>query len=857
MESVLDRIAHELKLPRAGVAAVMALLDEGNTVPFIARYRKEATGSLEDFAIHAIQDRAAYYKDLLERRATVLKSIAEQGKLTDELKVRLEAAWVKADLEDLYLPFKPRKKTKASVARERGLEPLLDALLADASGADPLLLAAPFVKEGEEGLNAPSECVEGAGHILAERVSEEAGARAWLRQVFHDSGVLHSIIRDEKKAGKEALRFKPYFDFKEAIKKIPSHRLLALRRGEKEEILSVKLLVDREKLTSQLLGRIPCAEASGYRRFLSDVAQDAFDRLLAPSIEVDVRIEAKKKADVEAIKVFQTNLDHLMLAPPAGAVCTLGVDPGIRTGCKLAVINRLGAFMETATIYPLEPKRDIEGSRAILEQIAAKYPLESIVVGNGTGGREAELFIKEWLKDTDRGFITCVAVSEAGASVYSASPVAREEFPELDVTVRGAISIARRFQDPLAELVKVEPKSIGVGQYQHDVNQTALKKALDDVVGSCVNRVGVDLNSASYRLLSYVAGIGETLAKNIVQHRFEQGAFKRREQLLDISRFGEKAFQQAAGFLRIRDGENPLDASAVHPEAYVVIERICAAVGKPVAELIGNEAVLNELDAHQFIDERFGLETVMDLLAELKKPGRDPRHKFEAIQFREGVNKPSDLEVGMELQGVVTNVTDFGAFVDVGVHQDGLVHLSEMSHRFVKNPSEVLQVGQVVKVKVMAVDLQAKRIALSMKALLAAPEATPRAPRPPRPPRPERIPRIANSSSAQTGSNAPGPPPARREGTPKSERTDRPRSEPRPRPEGSKGLTGPREARPPRTDGPGPRAERSERPRRDSGRPEARPARMLFEPPAEPGKDTSAEPASLSDLLAKFSRGHK
>ncbi len=844
MESVLDRIAHELKLPRAGVASVLALLDEGNTVPFIARYRKEAHGSLNDEAIHAIEDRASYYKDLLERRAAVLKSIGDQGRLTDELKAKIEAAWVKAELEDLYLPFKPKKKTKASVARERGLEPLLDALLADTSGADPLLLAAPFVKEGEEGISLPSECLEGAGHILAERLAEDAAIRAWLRQVFHETGVLVSFIRDEKKEGKEALRFRPYFDFKEAIRKIPSHRLLALRRGEKEDILNVKLAVDRENLVSQLLTKIPCDPASGYLRFLREVAQDAYDRLLAPSIEVDVRIEAKKKADVEAIKVFQNNLDHLLLAPPAGQVCTLGVDPGIRTGCKLAVINRLGAFMETATIYPLEPKRDIDGSRAILEQLATKYPLESIVVGNGTGGREVELFLKDWLKETDRAYITCVAVSEAGASVYSASPVAREEFPELDVTVRGAISIARRFQDPLAELVKVEPKSIGVGQYQHDVNQTALKKGLDDVVESCVNRVGVDLNSASYRLLSYVAGIGETLAKNIVQHRFEHGAFKRREQLLEVSRFGEKAFQQAAGFLRIREGENPLDSSAVHPESYAIVERICATVNKTVAELIGNEAVLNELAPAQFTDERFGPETVKDILAELRKPGRDPRHKFEAIQFQEGVNKPADLAVGMELQGVITNVTDFGAFVDIGVHQDGLVHLSEMSHRFVKNPSEVVSVGQVVKVKVMALDHPAKRIALSMKAMLAAPEPTPK--RPPRP-RPARAPRPA--IPALPAGERPAQP-IRREGTPKSERAprpdraDHPRMDPRPsRPEGPR-------------DGARPDRLRREHSKSDRPRPEPRPERMLFEPPQEKASN-SAGPASLSDLVAKFNRGHK
>ena len=823
MDQVLDLMAKELKLPRAGVAAIVALLEEGNTVPFIARYRKEATGSLDEVAIRNVEDRHAYYKDLLDRRKTVLKSIEEQGKLSPELKAKIETTWVKAELEDLYLPYKPKKRTKATVAKERGLEPLLDSLLADATGADPFLIAEPFIKD-EDGLRAPSECLEGAGHILAERLAEDADIRAWLRLEFHDHGTLKSEIREERKADQAALRFKPYFDFSEPIRKIPSHRLLALRRGEKEEILTVKLLVERENLVSQLVSKVKADPGSGYRRYLNEVAGDAFDRLLAPTIESEVRYEAKKKADGEAIKVFQTNLDHLLLAPPAGQRCTLGVDPGIRTGCKLVVINRLGQLVQNEVIYPLEPKRDLEGSRALLEKLCSENPVEAIAVGNGTGGREVEAFIREWLKETGRQGLICVSVSEAGASVYSASDIAREEFPEHDVTVRGAVSIARRFQDPLAELVKVDPKSIGVGQYQHDVNQTALKKGLDDVVESCVNRVGVDLNSASYKLLAYVAGIGEGLAKNIVAHRFEHGAFKRREQLLEVSRFGAKAFQQAAGFLRIPGGEDPLDASAVHPESYPVVQRICQLAGKTVPELVGNDAVLDGLDPKLLVDEKFGVETVKDILAELKKPGRDPRHRFEAVQFREGVNKPSDLEVGMELQGIVTNVTDFGAFVDVGVHQDGLVHLSEIAHRYVKNPSDALSVGQAVKVKVLAVDLQAKRIALSIKALLAAPEGAerpqphPRRPqgRPqgaPRPPRPQGAP-----GAPQAGARPQGPRPPRPEG---------PRP---PRPEG---------ARPPR-----PQEARPPRPER-----ETRPAAPKREPV------TPASGASISDLMAKFNKG--
>jgi uncharacterized protein len=796
------------------VASIAALLNEGNTVPFIARYRKEVTGSLDEVAIRAVEDRLAYYKELLERREAVLKSIDKQGKLTPELKAKIENAWAKTELEDLYLPYKPKKRTKATDARERGLEPLLDALLTDATGADPLMLAAPFVKEDQEGLETPSKCVEGAGHILAERLAEDAEVRAAMRQVFFETGILHATLREERKDAPEALRFKPYWLFQEPLKKMPGHRVLAVRRGEKEEILTAKLVVDREKLVTDLVFKVQINPLSAYRALLHDVCGDAFDRLLAPTIETDVRIEAKKKADLEAIKVFQTNLDHLLLAPPAGQRCTLGVDPGIRTGCKLVVINRLGQFMETAVMYPLEPKRDLEGSRAILEQLATKYPLEAIAIGNGTGGRESEAFIREWLKDSGRLDVLCVAVSEAGASVYSASDVAREEFPEQDVTVRGAISIARRFQDPLAELVKVEPKSIGVGQYQHDVNQTALKKGLDEVVESCVNRVGVDLNSASYRLLSYVAGIGESLAKHIVQHRFTNGAFKHREQLLEVARFGEKAFQQAAGFLRIREGENPLDASAVHPESYPVVQRICQAVGRTVPELVGNDAVLDGLNPALFTDERAGLETVKDIIAELKKPGRDPRQRFEAVIFREGVHKPGDLEVGMELQGIVTNVTDFGAFVDVGVHQDGLVHLSEISHQYVKNPADALSVGQAVRVKVLAVDLKSKRIGLSIKALLPGGGSS------------QRIP----AARAEHAEGPRGPRPDRRPGGPA-----------KPRPEGQAGQG----ARP---RGPKPEGRRPEsRPERSESRPQRLP---------EPApKREQAPGASLMDLMAKYNKG--
>jgi len=816
VDLVVERICQELSLSRAGVASVMALLNEGNTVPFIARYRKEVTGSLDEVAIRAIEERTIYFKELLERRETVLKTIDKAEKLTPELKSKIESVWTKTELEDLYLPYKPKKRTKATIAKELGLESLLNELLADETGADPLMLASPYVKEDQEGLQTPSACMEGVGHILAERLAENAEVRTWLRSEFHDHGVLTSAIREERKESQESLRFKSYWDYKEPIRKMPPHRVLAIRRAEKENILIVKLIVDRERLITALVFKVEINPKSGYRASLHAVCEDAFDRLLAPAMETDVRVEAKKKADAEAIKVFQTNLDHLLLAPPAGQMCTLGIDPGIRTGCKLVIINRLGQFMETATVYPLEPKRDLDGTRAVLDGLANKYPLEAIAIGNGTGGRETEAVVRQWLADTGRESIACVSVSEAGASVYSASEFAREEFPELDVTVRGAISIARRFQDPLAELVKVEPKSIGVGQYQHDVNQTQLKKGLDDSVESCVNRVGVDLNSASYKLLSYVAGIGEVLAKNIVQWRYEQGAFQKREQLLDVPRFGEKAFQQAAGFLRIREGENPLDASAVHPESYPVVQRICQLVGKTVMELIGNDAVLDSLDPKLFTDDQFGVETVSDIIAELKKPGRDPRQKFEVVHFNEGIRKPTDLEIGMELQGIVTNVTDFGAFVDIGVHQDGLVHLSEIGHTFIKHPSDALTVGQPINVRVMTLDHEAKRIGLSMKALLPIPAGGPDVRRRERPQQQERPPRHPRTETP--GSSRPSRPSQTE--TKRTERTERPQQRPEHRPE-----------HPP---------ERPKKPKKDAGRKE---------------NLAPASSSALDELMAKFNRG--
>jgi uncharacterized protein len=831
VDLVVDRICQELSLPRAGVAAAIALLNQGNTVPFIARYRKDATGSIDEVALRAIEERMAYFKELLDRRETVLKAINKAGKLSPELAAKIENAWTKTELEDIYLPYKPKKRTKATVARELGLESLLDELLSDSTGADPLMLASPYVKEDVEGLQTPSACTEGAGHILAERLAEKAEMRAWLRQEFYDHGVLKASLREDRKDGQEAQRFKPYWDFSEPIRKMPPHRVLAIRRGEKVDILSVKLEVDRERLVAAMVSKVEINPAAMYSANLHGVCDDAFVRLLAPALETDVRVEAKKNADSKAIKIFQVNLGNLLLAPPAGQMCTLGVDPGIRSGCKLAVINRLGQFMEAATVYPLEPKRDLDGTKAVLEDLANRHPLETIAIGNGTGGRETEAVIQQWLAETSRESIRVLSVSESGASIYSASDVAREEFPDLDVTVRGAISIARRLQDPLAELVKIEPKSIGVGQYQHDVNQTQLKKGLDDSVASCVNQVGVDLNSASYKLLSYVAGVGEALAKNIVQWRFENGAFQKREQLMDVPRFGEKAFEQAAGFLRIRGGHDPLDASAVHPETYSIVQAICQSLGKTVSEIIGDEAALGAVDPEKFIEGPFGVATVSDIIAELKKPGRDPRQKFESVRFNEGIRKFADLEIGMELQGLVTNVTDFGAFVDVGVRQDGLVHLSEIAHKFIKRPSDVLTAGQPVKVKVTSLDQAAKRIGLSIKALLPAP-----------PESGEKHERAKGKSPSRPRAKKPLPPDAEQEAAISVKKVGGPAQPERKAPGG-------RAERPKRAGG----ASKPQRPINAEDAQEGPPKQKRGEPLGD--KMPPQPPATLDDLMAKFNRG--
>lgn len=689
----------------------IALLEGGATVPFIARYRKEATGELDEVQIRLIEERLAYHKELDERRRTILKTIDEQGKLTPELQVRILACRQKTELEDLYLPYKPKRRTKATIAREQGLEPLAQQLLG-AVGTDIDLdrLATPFINP-ELGIENVAAALQGAGHIVAEGFADTAEARALVRELTWEQG----MFRSQPVRGKEGAvtKYEMYYDFSEALKQIPSHRMLAMRRGEKEDILRLQIDVPEDEIL-QRLAQLLLPQNSPCRYWLVEVIADAYQRLIAPSIEVELRLQAKQNADEEAIRVFAENLRNLLLAAPAGSRRVLGVDPGLRTGSKLAVVDETGRFLDHATIYP-----HTGGSRAgdavgDLMQLVEKHRIEMVAIGNGTAGREMEQFVRIALKDAGKK-IPVVMVSEAGASVYSASDIAREEFPDLDLTVRGAISIARRLQDPLAELVKVDPKSIGVGQYQHDVSQTALKRSLDQVVESCVNYVGVDINTASWALLGFVSGIGENLAKSIVRYRDEHGVFVQRKQLLKVPRFGQKGFEQAAGFLRIRTGSEPLDNTAVHPERYLLVAKMAADIGVDVPTLISRPNLVEQIDLNDYISADVGLPTLRDIIGELKKPGRDPRENFVTTGFRDDVTQVSDLKEGMTLNGIVTNVAAFGAFVDIGVHQDGLVHISQLADRFVKNPAEVVKVGQQVQVRVLEVDAQRKRIALTMR----------------------------------------------------------------------------------------------------------------------------------------------
>ncbi|MBW8852087.1 MAG: RNA-binding transcriptional accessory protein [Xanthomonadales bacterium] len=716
--AIADTIAAEIAAQPAQVRAAVGLLDEGATVPFIARYRKEVTGGLDDTQLRDLETRLVYLRELEDRRDAILASIAEQGKLTKPLLDDVLAADSKARLEDLYLPYKPKRRTKAQIAREAGLEPLADAILADPTVA-PDVRAAAFV-DADKGVADAAAALDGARAILIERIGEHAALVGELRTWLQHKGVLHAKVLPGKEAAGE--KFRDYFDHAEALAGIPSHRMLALLRGRREEMLSLDLepTMDVEQGHAYAESRVAltfgiAAQGRAADKWLADTCRLAWRARLLTNLSLDLVAAAREKAENEAIAVFGDNLKDLLLAAPAGPRATLGLDPGLRTGVKVAIVDATGKLVATDTIYPHEPKRQWDASIATLKKLCAAHQVELVAIGNGTASRETDKLAGELMAKHPELKLTKVVVSEAGASVYSASELAAREFPNLDVSLRGAVSIARRLQDPLAELVKIEPKSIGVGQYQHDVNPYALARSLDAKVEDCVNAVGVFVNTASAALLSRVSGLSSSVAENIVVYRDQHGAFRSRRDLLKVPRLGEKTFEQCAGFLRIADGDQPLDASAVHPEAYPVVERIVQACGRPVAQLIGDGGTLRGLRLEQFTDERFGLPTVRDIVKELEKPGRDPRPEFKAARFAEGIEKIADLQPGMVLEGVVTNVAAFGAFVDIGVHQDGLVHISALADKFVKDPREVVKVGDVVKVKVMEVDVPRKRIALTRR----------------------------------------------------------------------------------------------------------------------------------------------
>jgi uncharacterized protein len=725
---ILARIAEELQARTSQVSAAIDLLDTGATVPFIARYRKEATGGLDDTQLRTLAERLGYLRELEDRRATILASIAEQGKLTDALAAQIAAADTRQRLEDLYLPYRPKRRTRAQVAREAGLEPLADALLADPM-LDPQAEAAKYLRapdaNGEHGVADAKAALDGARDILAERFAERADVLEALRERMWNGGWIASKVHEDKAA--EGEKFRDWFDHAEPIAKVPSHRALALLRGRQQGVLSLKLGLEPALEQQQPhpclallavkvgLARSVQAASRPADAWLAEACRWCWRVKLLPHLETELFGRMREAAEAEAIRVFGANLKDILLAPPAGPRAVIGLDPGIRTGVKVAVVDATGKLLDTATLYPHEPRRDRDGSFAALAALAAKHSVELVAIGNGTASRETDRLVADLIARHPELRLRKLVVSEAGASVYSASELAAKEFPQLDVSLRGAVSIARRLQDPLAELVKIDPKSIGVGQYQHDVNQHALSRQLDAAVEDCVNSVGVDVNTASAALLSRVSGLSATVAQRMVDYRDANGAFRSRDALRKVPYLGEKTFEQAAGFLRIRDGDNPLDASAVHPEAYPVVERILARVGRNARELIGNRDALCGLEPRQFVDERFGEPTVRDILAELEKPGRDPRGEFVTASFREGVETIADLRPGMKLQGVVTNVANFGAFVDLGVHQDGLVHVSQLADRFVKVPRDVVKAGQVVSVTVLEVDAARKRIALSMK----------------------------------------------------------------------------------------------------------------------------------------------
>ena len=904
-QSILDRISKDSSVAAKQVAATVGLLEEQATVPFIARYRKEVTGNLDEVQIRTIADRLDYYKELLARRDTILRSIEEQGKLSEELKTRILGCYEKSELEDLYLPYKPKRKTKASVAIEKGLEPLARFIYDQAVGEKGIDELAESLVNAEKQVATKEEALEGALHIVSEWISEDLEVRKSLREMFLHEGIVVAKVNKEK-AGQKT-KYEMYYDFREPVAKIPSHRMLAIRRGVKEQVLSFSIEIDAEKAQRFISARVIKDAQSAFAAPLQTATKDGYERLLNPSLQSEVRALLKERSDAEAIKVFDANLSNLLLSPPAGLIGVIGIDPGFRTGCKVAVVDETGKFLDQTTIFPTEPRKDIAGAERRLYRLVQKYNVRAITIGNGTGSRETDAFVREFLRkyhsgeplgvrppkpesptaaapvpateatsvegappeasqaevtastepnearempceapasDMNEGAAEVVAaavepgvpnaiaaeltrpvpetsqepiaaavpeqvraaapfsestgqaepatvsepspvearhpvfsviVNESGASVYSASDSARQEFPKLDLTVRGAISIARRLQDPLAELVKIHPKSIGVGQYQHDVDQKRLKEGLEATVESCVNRVGVDLNTASYELLRYCSGVNQKLAKSIVDHRNQHGKFGSRAQLLQIPGFGEKTFEQAAGFLRIKGAENPLDATAVHPESYPLVEKMAQSLGVAVAELVENSQKVDALELEKFVDDKAGLFTLNDIKQELLKPGRDPRDKFVVPTFREDVKEVSDLKVEMVLEGTVTNVTNFGAFVDIGVHQDGLVHVSELSNRFIQDPREAVHVGEIVKVKVIGVDVAMKRISLSIKALLPERLKTKQPKRAAAPLRRARPPVPAKPFAAQAPGGSAAPKPATPGAKPAAPRDGKPR----------------------------------------------------------------------------------
>lgn len=718
MDSINNRIANELGVRPQQVAAAVALLDEGSTVPFIARYRKEVTGSLDDTQLRTLEERLRYLRELDERRASILASIEEQGKLTPELAREINLADTKTRLEDLYLPFKQKRRTKGQIALEAGLGELADALFNDPT-LNPESEAERFI-DAEKGFADIKAVLEGAKYILMERFAEDANLLASLRGFLKDNATLSARVVAGKE--EEGAKFRDYFEHDEKLRGAPSHRALAIFRGRNEGILSVSLNVGDEQPGTMHPCEVMIAERFGISnkgraadKWLGEVVRWTWKVKLYTHLETDLLGELRDGAEDEAISVFARNLNDLLLAAPAGPRATLALDPGLRTGCKIAVVDATGKVLDTTAVYPHAPRNDWDGTINILAKLCAKHNVELIAIGNGTASRESDKLVIELIKKYPQLKLTKIMVSEAGASVYSASELAAKEFPDLDVSLRGAVSIGRRLQDPLAELVKIDPKSIGVGQYQHDVSQLKLARSLDAVVEDCVNAVGVDVNTASAALLTRISGLNATLAQNIVNYRDANGAFNSRAELLKVPRLGEKTFEQAAGFLRIMNGNNPLDASAVHPETYPLVQRIAADTGRDIRSLIGDSSFLKRLDPKQFTDEQFGLVTVSDILSELEKPGRDPRPEFKTAEFQDGVETLNDLKLGMILEGVVTNVTNFGAFVDIGVHQDGLVHISALSEKFIKDPHEAVKAGDVVKVKVMEVDIPRNRIALSMR----------------------------------------------------------------------------------------------------------------------------------------------